>query len=73
MNYIKILSQEVKQVERTDGSKTLAFILQYKIWTDKWQCQVLDFEDNQYNKKKMILKLKKEIYKMIYARKQNKK
>lgn len=63
MKYIKIKETEVKTVERQDSTKTLCLTIKYKIGWFNWECNIIDYEDNAHNKKKIIEKVKKEIRK----------
>jgi len=62
--HIKITSTKVETVEKIDWTKTLCLKIDYKIAWYNWNCNIIDFEDNEYNKKKVIEKVKKEIRKV---------
>lgn len=61
MNYIKITHKEVKTCEKPNWEKTLTLYLKYKIWKLHWETNVIDYEDNEYNYKKVLEKVKKHL------------
>ena len=61
--HIKITSTEVKTVEKENWNKTLCLRIDYNIAWFNWVCNIIDFEDNEHNKKKIMEKVKKQIRK----------
>lgn len=64
---IKIISQELKECENSDWSKTQVLEVFYKIWKDTWRFLLKDYNATNAKEQKALMKQIKEQITLDYS------